>query len=96
MLKRRSKGFVMADSILALVVISLGITSLLTCQFALGSRQRNLEQRLTAARLAKEASDGYRLHHQPVELARQGYLATANKDGILVYSGRKVIMRITG
>lgn len=93
---KRSDGFVMADSILALIVISLGITSLLTCQFALSSRQRDLEQRLTAARLAKEASDEYLLHHQPVELTRQGYLATANEDGILVYSGRKVIMRIPG
>lgn len=84
----------MADSILALIVISLGVTTMITCQTALNHRQHCIEQRLIAARLAKEASDGYRLYHRPVTVARLGYSATAAGSTVLVYSHGKAIMRI--
>lgn len=85
----------MVDSLLALGIISLGLFSLVGCQKVLSIQQDRQTRQLTAARLAKEASDGYRLYHRPVTIKRLGYRAVAGAGKVIVrYQGR-VILRVT-
>ena len=60
----------MTDSILALLIISIGLGSLAVCQVQLHYQQRQHLIKLTAARLLKEASDGYRIQHRQTVINR--------------------------
>lgn len=93
MLKRTS-GFVMTDSILALLIISIGLGSMAACQVQLHHQQRQHLIKLTAARLLKEASDGYRIHHCKTVIKRAGYQAVASPDQAAVWYQGRLVMRL--
>ena len=82
----------MTDSILALLIISIGLGSLAVCQVHLHYQQRQHLIKLIAARLLKEASDGYRIQHRQTVIDRAGYHAVAGSNQAAVwYQGRLVI-----
>jgi hypothetical protein len=95
MLKRKG-AFVMADSMVALAIISLGILSFSACQVQLHQQQRQLIIKLTAARLAKEASAGYHCTHRPTTIKRGPYIAVARKGYAEVTFQHDSILRIGG
>ena len=81
----------MTDSILALLIISIGLGSLAVCQVQLHYQQRQHLIKLIAARLLKEA-DGYRIQHRQTVIDRAGYHAVAGSNQAAVwYQGRLVI-----
>lgn len=88
----RIKAFVMADSILALAVVTLGIVTLLTSQQQLAHQQARYDGKLLAARLAKESSDQFRATGRPATLERQGFRATADSGRITVYHGQRLVV----
>lgn len=82
----------MADSLVALFVITLAINLVVLCEFQLIKQQQNAQQRLAAARLGKEASDQYRLTTKKAEMWRGEMRAQANRDGVVVvYQGRPIL-----
>lgn len=82
----------MTDSILALLIISIGLGSLAVCQIQLHHQQRQHLIKLTAARLLKEASDGYQIHRRQTVIDRADYHAVAVANHAAVwYRGRLVI-----
>ena len=95
MLKKKN-AFVMADSMVALAIISLGIFSFSVCETQLHQQQRQLIVKLTAARLAKEASAGYRCTHRLTTIKRGPYVAVARKGYAEVTFQQDRILRITG
>ena len=95
MLKKKN-AFVMADSMVALAIISLGIFSFSVCEIQLHQQQRQLIVKLTAARLAKEASAGYRCTHRLTTIKRGPYVAVARKGYAEVTFQQDRILRITG
>lgn len=86
----------MADSMVALAIISLGILSFSACQVQLHQQQRQLIIKLTAARLAKEASAGYHCTHRPTTIKRGPYIAVARKGYAEVTFQHDSILRIGG
>ncbi|MCX2186811.1 hypothetical protein [Limosilactobacillus pontis] len=92
MKRYRIKGFVMADSILALTVVTLGIVTLLTAQQQLSRQQGQHDARLIAARLAKESSDQLVATGRPAIIERGGYRARATLDQVTVYHGSRLVV----
>lgn len=92
MKKYRIRAFVMADSILALAVVTLGIVTLLTSQQQLTRQQARHDGRLMAARLAMESSDQSRATGRPAIIERQGYRATADSGRIAVFHGQRLVV----
>lgn len=80
----------------ALAIISLGIFSFSVCEIQLHQQQRQLIVKLTAARLAKEASAGYRCTHRLTTIKREPYVAVARKGYAEVTFQQDRILRITG
>lgn len=96
MMLKRKGAFVMADSMVALAIISLGIFSFSVCQAQLHQQQRQLIIKLTAARLAKEASAGYYCTHRSTTIKRGPYVAVARKGYAEVTFQQDRILRIGG
>lgn len=92
MKRYRIKGFVMADSILALTVVTLGIVTLLTAQQQLSRQQGQHDARLIAARLAKESSDQLVATGRPAIIERGGYRTRATLDQVTVYHGSRLVV----
>lgn len=84
----------MADSMVALIVISIGIISLFLCQQQLGQQERQSMVKLQAARLAKEASAGVRDGHNPITVKRGSYLAQADQQAVAVYDDNHLLLRV--
>ncbi|MGN1279627.1 MAG: hypothetical protein ACI4T4_02960 [Limosilactobacillus sp.] len=87
-------GFVMADSILALAVVSLGIITLLTCQHQLSHQQAEHDTKLLAARLAKESSDQLLATGHPATIERGGCRATATPNRVTVYRNSRLVVSL--
>ncbi len=94
MKRYRISGFVMADSILALAVVTLGIITLLTCQQLLTRQQAKHDTKLMAARLAKESSDQLLATGHPAVIERGGYKAVAVPDRITVYRNLRLVVSL--
>lgn len=91
---KKTRAFIMTDSILALLIISVGLGSLTICQVQLHSQQRQYLVRLTAARILKEASDGYRIHHCQTVIERADYRAVAEKNRAAVWYQDRLVIRL--
>ncbi|MDO4903387.1 MAG: hypothetical protein Q3959_03885 [Limosilactobacillus sp.] len=85
----------MADSMIALVIISIGITTLLMCRQQLDFMNKQHVMKLNAARLAKEASDEYMLTGDTAEISRPGFQAIAANDQVVVYHQGKIVLKVT-
>lgn len=95
MMLKKTAAFVMADSILALIVVSIGIASLLVCQQQLNCLQAKHVVRLRAARLAKEASDEYCIHGTNTAVNRNNYRTIVTDNQVQVYYQGKIVLRIS-
>lgn len=92
MKKWHSKAFVMADSILALLIVTVGVLSFATCQHQLYLQQNRHFERLVAARMAKESSDQLRQNKKKAIIVRGGYRAVADQGEVRVwYHQRQII-----
>ena len=95
MMLKKISAFVMADSVLALAVISLGISSLLICQQQLNHLQAKHLVKLNAARLAKETSDEYYISGQKTVQRRNDYRAVASSNQVTVYYQNRPVLRVS-
>ncbi|WP_373842602.1 hypothetical protein [Limosilactobacillus sp.] len=96
MKKQIIKGFVLADSLVALTIVTLGIGMLLAGQQQLSIQQRHHQARLIAARLAKEATDQLiaTRGEKTVSIQRGPYRALANSRGVVVQNGHKTVVSL--
>lgn len=94
-MKQRSRcAFVLADSIVALTIISLSITFTLICHNCLLQQAKRQEINLAANRLAKEASDELVAVHHSVNIRRGNFLASANRNRVVVYRSDQKILEV--
>lgn len=91
---KRSKAFILADSLVALTIISLSISFTFISQQCLNQQRQRQAELLTASRLAKEVSD--ELDERKYAKIHDGdYVASASLSGITVkHQGRKIIQVI--
>ncbi len=94
MKKYRIRGFVMADSILALTVVTLGIVTLMVCQRQLASQQAKHDTKLMAARLVKESSDQLYATGRTAVIKRGNYRAVAVPGQVTVYHGARLVVSL--
>lgn len=95
MKKWQNKGLVMADSLIALGIVTLGIVSCLSWQQQLSSVQRDHQIRLAAARLAKETSDQATETGHAAKIHRSGYAAIADQQSVSVWFRQKLVLRVS-
>ena len=57
----KAKAFMMVDSLVSLLVVAMGINLFFICEKQLWLQDRNLQLKMAATRLGKEASDLYAL-----------------------------------
>lgn len=74
----KNRGFVLAESVVSLIILSIAISLLATCYQGIGYQRQRLTKELIAARLAKEATD--RL------VATQGNRAIIRSNGLYAYA----------
>lgn len=84
----------MADSLMALLVISLAINLLIFCEKQLVRQQRIAEQKVAAARLGKEASDQYLLTRQKAIIHRNKMVAYASEDQVVVTDRGQLVLKV--
>lgn len=94
MKKYRISGFVMADSILALAVVTLGIVTLMVCQRQLTYQQDRRDVKLMAARLAKESSDQLLATGHTTVIKRGDYRAVAAPGHVTVYHNSRLVVSL--
>lgn len=94
MRRKTSSGFVMADSLIALGMVTLMITSILLWQHQLLAQQQVHMMRLKAARIAKESSDQSRAERHKARIKRENYTAVANRDEVTVWYQDKLVLRV--
>lgn len=85
----------MADSLIALGIVTLGIISCLVWQQQLSSLQRGHQVRLAAARLAKETSDQAVETGRLAKMHRSGYVAIANQQTVSVWFHQKLVLQVS-
>lgn len=91
----KSEGFVLAESIISLAIVSVTATLLLSCYQGIHCQQKRLGDELTAARLAKEATDCLvESGRKVVTVRHQHWLARAYPEVVEVYRGSKMILRV--
>ena len=87
-------GFVLSESIISLVILCMAVTLLFTCYQGINLQRQRLASELTAARLAKEASDRLVESKMMVIMKRHNYRAIAQGKSIKVYQGNRLVLRI--
>ncbi|MCH3922458.1 hypothetical protein [Limosilactobacillus sp.] len=94
MKKRSIRGFVLADSLVALLVVALGIATLLMGQKQLAHQERQHRIRLCAARLAKEATDQQVATKRPATIRRGDFRALAQRRQVTVWYRQKMVVTL--
>ena len=84
----------MADSILALTFITVGVATLLTCEQQLHRQQERYDTKLAAARLAKESSDQMLATRRPATIQRGNLHAVAAPGRITVWHGFQMVVQL--
>lgn len=93
-MRRKSNGFVMADALVA-----LGILAVCVVWFCIGERQlhqqmRHASEAIQVARIAKEATDQYRLAQHELIEQRGAYQVTVSEHGVTVSKGGHVKLNV--
>lgn len=95
MLKVTSRpALLAADNLIALAIIALALSFLAVNNAAIRLQQRQMEQDLLAARLAKEASFRVALGQRRATISRQGYMAVATPQRVVVRNKEKQILEV--
>lgn len=91
MKRNKHYAFVLADSLIALTIISLGITFTLICHQCL---VRQSKKQLAAYRIAKEATDELITTHRPVYIRRDKLSAVTSEEKVIVSLGGQTILEV--
>lgn len=94
MKQSKRQAFILADSLLALTIISLGITFTLICHQCLMQRARQQQVNLAAWRIAKEATDELAVTQQSVHARRSKFNAIASRKRVIVYYGNQMVLEV--
>ncbi|WP_461241192.1 hypothetical protein [Paucilactobacillus sp. N302-9] len=81
---KQHRAFVLADSVVALFLISMVAVWICLSQVQLVSQMNHARQEAQLARLAKEASDQYAIDHQNQHLQKDGYHIIVNQTGVQI------------
>lgn len=90
----KKKAFMMADSLISLLVVAMGINLFFICEKQLWLQNRNLQLKMAATRLGKEASDLYAVKKQPVILRQWDLTAKATVQKVIVYKNGQCLCRV--
>lgn len=90
----KAKAFMMVDSLVSLLVVAMGINLFFICEKQLWLQNRNLQLKMAATRLGKEASDLYAVKKQPVILRQGNLTAKATVQKVIVYKNGQCLCRV--
>lgn len=90
----KAKAFMMVDSLVSLLVVAMGINLFFICEKQLWLQNRNLQLKMAATRLGKEASDLYAVKKQPVILRQEDLTAKATAQKVIVYKNGQCLCRV--
>lgn len=94
-MKQNSRqAFILADSLIALTIVSLGITFTLICHQCLVQQAKRQCTNLTAYRIAKEATDELVVTHKPAYIRRGEFRAIASPKRVIVYANNQVVLEV--
>ena len=88
------KAFMMTDSLISLFIVAMGINLFFICEKQLLLQNRNLQLKMAATRLGKEASDLYTVKKQPVILSRGDLTAKVTVQRVVVYNNNRCLCRV--
>lgn len=94
MRKNRQHAFILADSLIALMIVSLGITFTLICHQCLVYQSKKQCINLAAYRIAKEATDELITTHRPAYIRRDELSAVASEKKVIVSHGDQTILEV--
>ncbi|KIS02852.1 hypothetical protein [Paucilactobacillus wasatchensis] len=95
MLPLKNKGFVLADSIVALTVLSMVLVFFCVNEHQLQSQMKHAKQELILARTAKEAADQYTIDHQNRQFEQHDYTVTVSAHSIKIMQAKQVVFTVT-
>ncbi|MBD5806442.1 hypothetical protein EAI26_09215 [Lactobacillus sp. 0.1XD8-4] len=84
----------MAEGLTAMIVIALGVNLFFACEQQLQYQYQNSLQKLAAIRLGKEVSDLYAIKREKVSLTRDGMIAKASSQGVIIYYKGKRLWQV--
>lgn len=90
----KAKAFMMADSLVGLFIIAMGINLFFICEKQLWLQNRNLQLKMVATRLGKEASDLYAVKKQPAVLRHGDLTAKATQQRVVVYKNGRYLWQV--
>lgn len=93
-LKNKVRAFVLAESMVALVIIVISTTWFFLVESQLGVQHQRSVERLMAARLAKETADEAQLTGRMSRQSRGGLQAVASHQTIRVYRGKRLVLEV--
>lgn len=92
----KSNGFVLAESVVSLVILSIAVSLLVTCYQGIDYQRQRLANELTAARLAKEVSDQLvETKQSRATMRSNGFDAYASSSSIEVYQRQHLVLRVS-
>lgn len=91
----KHKAFILADSLVALTIISLSITFTLVSHECLIQQRKRQQVDLVASRIAKEATDELVATNRPVFIRQNKFSAVASRKDVKVYRYRQLIFEVT-
>ena len=86
MFKRHRAGFLTANNLIALTILTVALTFLMVNVAAIKEQRQQMDQALTVARLAKEVSTQVTTGQPEATISRQGLRAEATPNYVRVYS----------
>lgn len=92
----KHNAFALADSMVALFIIVMATTWFLLVESQLAMEHRQSLEKLSAARLAKEAADQYQLNKAPQTITRDNFTAHATVHSVTVLRSGRVLLEVRG
>ncbi len=84
----------LADSIVALIILSIVITWYCINEHQLQSQLWHAKQELIIARIAKEASDQFLINHEKRQFTQNGYSVVVNERAVRVNQNDKLLLTV--
>lgn len=95
MLKWHNKGFVLADSIVALTILSILIAWYCVNERQLQSQMRHANQEVMLTRIAKEATDQFMIDHQKRKFNQKGYQVMVSEQAVQIKQNEQLMFTVT-
>lgn len=94
MLKLKSSGFILADSVVALTILVVAIAWYCTNEHQLQSQMWHAKRELALARIAKEASDQFLIDHEKRQFEQKGYLVLVDGQSVKIKQNDKLLLTV--